>query len=293
MQYFERIIRFLVKRWWLIILIFLLVPVIVNSFMKPFWAFLPFRSEGDLNSWINFWGNYAGATFGAIIGGFVAYKIARSQIDAQSEIEMVVLKKNKLFDIRHKFINNFNDKYLSVFNDITRFNTVSGSILVIAENYKNVTDKISAGKEFEFSARNVDNDIRETLLRVYANGLLLPSIIELNKMHIANKTCIYTNDGSEKSYIEIINLVLINDKSILNLYSTNCTLLFSKISTLSAHIVKGYYDPNDVKELEDAKKIYSDLVNMTATIKRNIEPIIIDMNTEIIKELMPNSSSLN
>ena len=87
MQYFERIIRFLLKRWWLIILIFLLVPVIVNSFMKPFWAFLPINSEGDLNSWINFWGNYTGGVLGALIGGIVAYYIAKTQIVAQLKSE--------------------------------------------------------------------------------------------------------------------------------------------------------------------------------------------------------------
>ena len=293
MQYFEKIIRFLLKRWWLIILIFLWVPVIVNSFMKPFWAFLPFKSEGDLNSWINFWGNYAGATFGAIIGGFVAYKIARSQIDAQSEIEMVVLKKNKLFDIRHKFINNFNDKYISVFNDIIRFNTVSGIILGFAENYKNKTDKVSAGKEFENSASNLDKDIRETLLRIYTNVSQLPSIIELNKMHIPDKIRRYTIDNIEKTYIEIISSVLINSNSLLDTYSNNCNLLLGKMSPLAEHIVKGLYEPIYVTELNAAKQIHSDLVIMAATIKQNIEPIIIDLNTEIINELMPNPSSLN
>lgn len=281
----ERAIRFLLKNWWLLILIFLLVPVIVNGLMKPFWTFVPFKPEGDINSWINFWGNYSGTTIGAIIGGLVAYKIARSQIEAQSEIEISVLKKNKLFDIRHKFITDFNDKYICIFNDIIRFNTVAGSILVYAEDYKNRTDKVSAGKEFENSALNFDKDIRETLLRIYANGNQIPSIIELNKMHIPDKIRKYTIDDSEKTYIEIINSVLINHNSVLASYSTNCHLLLSKMSPLSEHIVKGLYEPIYVTELNAAKQIHSDLVIMAATIKQNIEPIIIDLNEGMIKEL--------
>lgn len=286
----EKLIQFLLKQWWIIILIFLLVPVFVNSFMKPFWVWSPIKPEGDVNSWINFWGNYAGATLGAIVGGFVAYKIARSQIEAQSEIEILVLKKNKLFDIRHKFITDFNDKYVCIFNDIIRFNTVAGNILVIAENYKNVTDKVSAGKEFENSVLNFDKDIRETLLRIYTNVTQLPSIIELNKMHIPGKIRKYSIDESEKTYIEIINSVLINNDSVLETYSNNCSLLLSKISPLSAHIVKGLYEPIYAIELNAAKQIHSELVIMAAAIKQNIEPIIIDLNEGIIKELRQSSS---
>ena len=285
MKISEKLIQFLLKQWWIIILAFLFVPVFVNSFMKPFGAWSPFKPEGDVNSWINFWGNYAGATLGAIVGGFVAYKIARSQIEAQSEIEISVLKKNKLFDIRHKFITDFNDKYICIFNDIIRFNTVAGSILVYAEDYKNITDKVSAGKEFENSALNFDKDIRETLLRIYANGNQIPSIIELNKMHIPEKIRKYSIDESEKTYIEIINSVLIDNKSILDTYSNNCSLLLSKMSPLSEHIVKGLYEPIYVTELNAAKQIHSDLVIMSATIKQNIEPIIIDLNEGMIKEL--------
>ena len=198
---------------------------------------------------------------------------------------MTVLKRNKLFDIRHKFIIDFNNKYISVFNDIIRFNTVSGSILVTAENYKNITDKVSASKEFENSASILDKDIRETLLRIYTNATQLPSIIELNKMHIPNKIRKYTIDDSKKTYIEIINSVLINHNSVLDSYSTNCYLLLSKMSPLSEHIVKGLYEPVYVTVLNAAKQIHSDLVIMAATIKQNIEPIIIDLNEGMIKEL--------
>jgi len=285
MSNLEKLIRFFLKQWWLIVLAFFLVPVLVNILMKPFWSLSSFKAEGDINSWINFWGNYSGTTIGAIVGGLVAYKIARSQIEAQSVVEMSVLKKNKLFDIRYKFITDFSDKYVFIFNDIIRFNTVAGSILAFAENYKNVTDKVSAGKEFENSALNADKDIRETLLRIYTNGTQLPSIIELNKMHIPNKIRKYTIDDSEKTYIEIINSVLIINNSVLYSYSTNCSLLFSKILPLSEHIVKGLYEPIYVIELNAAKQIHADLVIMATTIKQNIEPIIIDLNEEIIKEL--------
>jgi len=83
MQYFEKFVQFLLKRLWLIILFFLLVPVFVNSFMKPFWTWSPLKPEGDVNSWINFWGNYTGGVLGALIGGIVAYYIAKTQIAAQ------------------------------------------------------------------------------------------------------------------------------------------------------------------------------------------------------------------
>jgi hypothetical protein len=86
----------LFKHWWIIILLFLIAPIIINIIMKSWWTWIPLKPEGDVNSWIGFWGNYTGGLLGALIGGIVAYYIAKSQIDAQVKSE----KEKNIYDRR-------------------------------------------------------------------------------------------------------------------------------------------------------------------------------------------------
>jgi hypothetical protein len=83
----KKIIQYILMHWWLLILLFLAAPIVINFLMKPWWFWIPLKPVGDVNSWIGFWGNYTGGLLGALIGGIVAYYIAKSQIEAQNKSE--------------------------------------------------------------------------------------------------------------------------------------------------------------------------------------------------------------
>ncbi|MBP0725948.1 hypothetical protein J5Y03_12275 [Bacillus sp. RG28] len=73
---------------YLIILIVILAPVIINFLIKiPDFGYL----VGDSSTWVGFFGNYSGG----IIGGIVAYIIANFQYKKEKETKEVELKKTK------------------------------------------------------------------------------------------------------------------------------------------------------------------------------------------------------
>ena len=173
MQYFERIIRFLLQRWWLIILIFLLVPVIVNSFMKPFWAFLPIKSEGDLNSWINFWGNYTGGVLGALIGGIVAYYIAKTQIAAQLKSDQEKYTFDRKMNIFKTIMEN---RSFFIGNQVPNYDLVKALNQIEIEFYEN-QNVISAWK-------NLHLTLSTTILPDSTQNILNAFVLKKNELFV-------------------------------------------------------------------------------------------------------------
>ena len=69
-------------RWWLVILIIIIIPILVGVMMSlRFFDWLP-----TSNDWIGFWGGYAGAVVGGIITLIVMRQTLKNSEDLQHKV---------------------------------------------------------------------------------------------------------------------------------------------------------------------------------------------------------------
>ena len=163
----ERVIRFLLKNWWLLILVFLLVPVIVNGLMKPFWAWSPFKPEGDVNSWINFWGNYTGGVLGALIGGIVAYYIVKIQINAQRKSE----KDKYIFDIQMNILRTIMENRSYFIGNQILSNDLVKALNLIEIDFNDHPNVIAAWKILNSTlSTGINNEVSHEIITNFTNN---------------------------------------------------------------------------------------------------------------------------